>query len=83
MARELGRCGIRVNALAPGYFPTEINSDFFRSAAGEKLIGKLFPRRLGKLSELDDPLLLLASNAGSFMTGTVLTVDGGATILGI
>lgn len=53
------------------------------SEALKKLIGKLFPRRLGKLSELDGPLLLLASNAGSFMTGTVLTVDGGATILGI
>lgn len=83
MARELGRQGIRVNAIAPGYFATEINADFFASAAGERLIKKLFPRRLGRLSELDGPLLLLASDAGSFMTGTTLTVDGGATLAGI
>lgn len=83
MARELGRHGIRVNAIAPGYFQTEINVDFFRGAAGEKLVGKLFPRRLGQLSELDGPLLLLASEAGSFMTGATLTVDGGATLSGI
>lgn len=83
MARELGRHGIRVNAIAPGYFQTEINAGFFASDAGEKLIGKLFPRRLGNLDELDGPLLLLASDAGSFMTGTTLTVDGGATLAGI
>lgn len=83
MARELGRHNIRVNAIAPGYFQTEINADFFASDAGEKLIKKLFPRRLGTLSELDGPLLLLASDAGSFMTGTTLTVDGGATLAGI
>lgn len=83
MARELGRHDIRVNAIAPGYFQTEINADFFRSEAGEKLIRKIFPRRLGRLPELDGPLLLLASDAGSFMTGTTLTVDGGATLAGI
>lgn len=83
MARELGREGIRVNAIAPGYFYTEINAEFFESAAGEKLIAKLFPRRLGQLSELNGPLLLLASDAGSFMTGTTLTVDGGATLAGL
>ncbi|MEB8386942.1 SDR family oxidoreductase [Rhodobacteraceae bacterium KMM 6894] len=83
MARDLGRYNIRVNAIAPGYFQTEINADFFASDAGEKLIQKLFPRRLGELSELDGPLLLLASDAGSFMNGTTLTVDGGATLAGL
>ncbi|GGF00227.1 SDR family oxidoreductase [Stappia taiwanensis] len=83
MARELGRYGIRVNAIAPGYFKTDINSDFFDSDAGQALIGKLFPRRLGRLSELDGPLLLLASQAGSFMTGTTLTVDGGTLLSGV
>lgn len=83
MARELGRHDIRVNAIAPGYFETDINAEFFQSAAGKKLIGKLFPRRLGNMSELNGPLLLLASDAGSFMTGTTLTVDGGATLTGI
>jgi len=83
MARELGRHRIRVNAIAPGYFQTEINADFFASASGEKLLSKIFPRRLGQLHELDAPLLLLASDAGSFITGTTLTVDGGATLSGI
>ncbi|MCZ4353912.1 SDR family oxidoreductase [Roseovarius aestuarii] len=83
MARELGRHNIRVNAIAPGYFQTEINADFFASDAGAKMINKLFPRRLGALHELNGPLLLLASDAGSFMTGTTLTVDGGATLAGI
>lgn len=83
MARELGRYGIRVNAIAPGYFRTDINADFFQSEAGDKLIKKLFPRRLGELSELDGPLLLLASDAGSFMNGTTLTVDGGTTLQGV
>lgn len=83
MARELGRHGIRVNAIAPGYFQTEINADFFASPAGEKLLKKIFPRRLGQLHELDAPLLLLASEAGSFITGTTLVVDGGATLSGI
>lgn len=83
MARELGRHNVRVNAIAPGYFETDINADFFASEAGRKLISKIFPRRLGALDELNGPLLLLASDAGSFMTGTTLTVDGGATLTGI
>ena len=83
MARELGKEGIRVNALAPGYFETEINAEFFASEAGKKLIGRLFPRRLGELSELDGPLLLLASSAGSFITGETITVDGGAKLAGV
>jgi NAD(P)-dependent dehydrogenase (short-subunit alcohol dehydrogenase family) len=77
MARELGRHDIRVNAIAPGYFATEINADFFASDAGQAYISKLFPRRLGDPAELDGALMLLASDAGSFITGTTLTVDGG------
>lgn len=82
MARELSREGIRVNAIAPGYFRTEINSDFFDSEAGAALLKKLLPRRLGRLEELDGPLLLLAADAGSFMTGTTLIVDGGTHLAG-
>ena len=82
MARELAREGIRVNAIAPGYFQTEMNVDFFGSDAGAALLKKLLPRRLGRLEELDGPLLLLVSDAGSFMTGTTLIVDGGTHLAG-
>ncbi|MDY3198501.1 MAG: glucose 1-dehydrogenase [Pseudomonadaceae bacterium] len=78
MAQELARNRIRVNAIAPGYFRTEINSDWFDTQQGKDYIRDKVPmRRLGQLEELDGPLLLLASEAGSFMTGTVINVDGG------
>lgn len=78
MALELARYRIRVNAIAPGYFKTEMNEVYFDSEAGQGYIKDHVPmRRLGQLSELDGPLLLLASDAGAFMTGSVLAVDGG------
>lgn len=80
MALELARPGIRVNALAPGYFATEMNREFLASDAGRRLIAKVPQARVGRLAELDGPLLLLASDAGSFMTGAVITVDGGALL---
>nr|WP_221200525.1 SDR family oxidoreductase [Litorivivens lipolytica] len=76
-ALELWRKNIRVNALCPGYFETEMNSDFFHSAKGQAYLKKIPPQRLGNLDELSGPLLLLASDAGSFMTGVALPVDGG------
>lgn len=80
MALELGRSNVRVNAIAPGYFQTEINAEFFSSPQGEAYVEKLFPRRLGSLAELDGPILMLASDAGSFMTGSVIPVEGGAML---
>lgn len=78
MALELARDNIRVNAIAPGYFRTEMNSDYFDTDKGQEYIRSKVPmRRLGHLQELDGPLLLLASEAGSFMTGTIINVDGG------
>ncbi|WP_348675194.1 SDR family oxidoreductase [uncultured Abyssibacter sp.] len=76
-AMELWRDGIRVNALCPGYFETELNSDFFQSERGQAYIESTPPRRLGRYPELDVPLLMLASDAGSFITGVALPVDGG------
>ena len=80
MALELARDGIRVNALAPGYFSTELNDAFLNGEAGQRLLSRVPMARAGKLDELDGPLLLLASDAGAFMTGTVLTVDGGHVV---
>ncbi len=80
MAVELWRHGIRVNALCPGYFRTEINDEFFASARGQRYIKQIPPRRLGELHELRGPLLLLASDASSYMTGVALPIDGGHSI---
>lgn len=77
MALELARHGIRVNALCPGYVETELNQDFFASDAGKALIKRIPQRRLGRLEDLDGPLLLLCSDAGAYMTGSVVAVDGG------
>lgn len=77
MALELARHGIRVNALCPGYVETDINQDFFATDAGRTLIKRIPQRRLGRVEELDGPLLLLCSDAGSYMTGSVIAVDGG------
>lgn len=80
MALEVARDNIRVNALAPGYFATDLNRGFLSSDAGQRIIASVPQARVGNLEELDGPLLLLASDAGSFMTGSVLSVDGGASL---
>lgn len=76
-ALEWARHGIRVNALAPGYIETDINRDFFATETGKAQIKRIPMRRLGHARELDGALLLLASEAGAFITGAVLAVDGG------
>lgn len=80
MALELARDNIRVNALAPGYFATEFNDEFLAGEAGQRLLARVPMQRAGRLEELDGPLLLLASDAGAFMTGSVITVDGGHVV---
>lgn len=77
MALELARYHIRVNTLAPGYIETDLNREFFAGAVGQKLVSRIPQRRLGQMTELDGPLLLLASDAGSYMTGSVIEIDGG------
>ncbi len=80
LALEWARNGIRVNAIAPGYIETGINREFFATEAGQELIRRIPQRRLGQASDLDGPLLLLASDASALMTGTVIPVDGGHSI---
>jgi NAD(P)-dependent dehydrogenase (short-subunit alcohol dehydrogenase family) len=80
LAMEWARYRIRVNAICPGYIETEMNSAFWQTPGGKKLIDRIPQRRIGKPEELDGALLLLASEAGSFMTGSVVTVDGGHTV---
>jgi 3-oxoacyl-[acyl-carrier protein] reductase len=77
LALELAASNIRVNALAPGYIDTDINHDVWTTPAGEKLVKRIPQRRVGTESDLDGAILLLASNASRYMTGSVVTVDGG------
>jgi NAD(P)-dependent dehydrogenase (short-subunit alcohol dehydrogenase family) len=77
LALELARHQIRVNAIAPGYIETEINRVFFQTEAGARLIQRIPQRRLGAPADLDGVLLLLASDASRFMTGSTIVVDGG------
>lgn len=77
MAVELARYRIRVNALAPGYVATPMNRDFFASEAGQAMVRRIPQRRLGQPEDLDGALLLLVSEAGIHITGSVLSVDGG------
>lgn len=81
MSLDLARHGIRVNALAPGWFRTEINDDYFESPAGQDYVRRMPARRLGNLEELVGPVVLLASDAGSFMNGSVMVVDGALNAL--
>ena len=80
MALELARSNIRVNAIAPGYILTEINDDFFATEEGQSYIKNIPMNRLGLESDLDGILLLLSSDASSFMTGSIIPVDGGHLI---
>ena len=77
LAFEWARYGIRVNAIAPGYVWTDINREYLESAVGQRAIQKVPQKRFGAPSDLDGTLLLLASEASSYMTGSTIVVDGG------
>lgn len=80
MAVEWGRYQIRVNAIAPGYFRTDISDGFLDSEAGLDMVRRAPIRRTGEPQELSGAVLLLASKAGAYMTGSVITVDGGLSV---
>lgn len=76
LALDYARDNIRSNVICPGYFETDINRDFMASELGQKQISRIPYKRMGQLHELNGPLLLLASDASSYMSGSVITVDG-------
>jgi len=76
LALEFARFGIRVNAIAPGYIATDLNRDFLASDAGQRLRARVPAQRFGEEHELDGALLLLASNAGAYISGSEIVVDG-------
>jgi NAD(P)-dependent dehydrogenase (short-subunit alcohol dehydrogenase family) len=77
MALELAPLRIRANAIAPGYFVTEINRDFLESSVGQSIKKRVPLGRFGEAEDLDGALLLLASDAGRYINGAVIPVDGG------
>lgn len=82
LAVQWARYGVRVNNLAPGWFPTEMTSQLTDDPdRAERFLQRVPMGRFGELPELDAPLLLLASPAGSYITGQTITVDGGASLV--
>ena len=80
LACSWGDRGVRVNAIAPGWFPSEMNDPWFANPVFLDHVKKTSPMgRIGAPSELAGALLLLASDASSFITGHILVVDGGAS----
>jgi 3-oxoacyl-[acyl-carrier protein] reductase len=80
LAVELAFKGVRVNAIAPGWFVTEMNDDYLASEAGAAIKREIPMGRFGNAGDLDGALLLLASDAGSYITGATIVVDGGQVI---
>lgn len=80
LALELAFKGVRVNAIAPGWFVTEINDKYLESEAGAAIKRDIPMGRFGNAGELDGALLLLTSDAGSYITGATIVVDGGQLV---
>src|SRR6476646_5001968 len=80
LAVELAFKGVRVNAIAPGWFVTEMNDDYLMSKAGTAIKREIPMGRFGNTGDLDGALLLLTSDAGSYITGATIVVDGGQVI---
>ncbi|NIR30939.1 MAG: glucose 1-dehydrogenase [Gammaproteobacteria bacterium] len=80
MALELADHDIRVNAIAPGYIETDMNREFLTTQAGQRMVKRIPQRRIGQPSDLDGVIVLLASGASAYMTGSIISVDGGHSI---
>jgi NAD(P)-dependent dehydrogenase (short-subunit alcohol dehydrogenase family) len=77
MALEWGRFGINTNALCPGYIDTEINHQHWQTEAGQKLIGIMPRKRVGKPTDLDSALMMLCANESHFINGAIVSADDG------
>lgn len=80
LALESAAFGICVNAIAPGYIETDLNRDYLKKGAAIPIIDRTPLKRLGNLNDLEGALLLLASSASDYITGTILPVDGGCAV---
>ena len=80
MASELAPHGIRVNAMAPGYIATEMNSNFLYSVRGQEMMRQVPVGRYGEMSELDECLLMLSGENSKYLTGAVIPIDGGHSL---
>ena len=83
LAREWATAGVRVNILVPGFFPAEQNRKVLNPGREAQIMGKTPMKRFGEAHELVGATLLLASDAGSFITGAELVVDGGFAAMSI
>jgi NAD(P)-dependent dehydrogenase (short-subunit alcohol dehydrogenase family) len=83
LAMELARYRVLVNALAPGYVETDFNREFFKTEAGQRLISRIPLKRIAQPEDLDGALLFLASPASAYVTGAVISVDGGHGVAAI
>ncbi len=79
LALEAARYGIRVNALAPGYIPTEVSRLVVEGKTADEFMKRIPMRCFGEFEDLDGPLLLLASDSSRYMNGSIVVVDGGHT----
>jgi NAD(P)-dependent dehydrogenase (short-subunit alcohol dehydrogenase family) len=82
LAAQWAKRGVRVNAIGPGFFPSELTAELLDTEEGVSFIKRRTPmRRPGRPEELIGPLLFLASDAGSYITGQTIIVDGGWTCI--
>lgn len=80
MAVEWARYKVRVNAIAPGYYATDMAEEYLESPSGQAMLKRIPQRRLGNLEDLSGAILLLASDASAYITGSCITVDGGLSL---